>query len=75
MYMHVYACIGIVHVCIGMYETQHAYMENYHVRILPFERHGMNGLLSQPIPVIDFDTREKLQGAGHFRHVCKPFQH
>lgn len=44
------------YVCIRLYETQHAYMENYHVRILPFERHGMNGLLSQPIPVIDCDT-------------------
>ena len=62
-------------VCICLYETKLAYLEDYHVRSLPFEWHGMNGLLSQPIPVIDFDTGEELQGAGHVRHVRKPFQH
>ncbi len=70
MYWHMY-----VLVCICLYETKLACLEDYHVRSLPFEWHSMNGLLSQPIPVIDFDTGEELQGAGHIRHVRKPFQH
>jgi hypothetical protein len=42
---------------------------------LPLEWHGMNGLLALPMAVIDIDTGKDLQGAGHVRHVCKPFQH
>ncbi len=45
-----------------MYETKLAYCEDYHVRSLPFEWHGMNGLLSQPIPVIDFGTGKSCKG-------------
>ncbi len=74
-YMHVLKLYSYVLICICLYETKLAYWEDYHVRSLPFEWHGMNGLLSQPIPVIDFDTGEELQGASHVRHVGKPFQH
>ena len=59
MYLHVYA------------STRQ--LEAYHMRSLPLERHGMNGLMSLPIAVIDIDTGKELQWAGHVGNVHKPF--
>ena len=74
-YYHVYVCICIYisHIC--MYLHVHAstrQLEAYHMRSLPLEWHGMNGLMSLPIAVIDIDTGKELQLAGHVGNVHKP---